>query len=66
MVKSLRTMVISYPSRKVKMTLWEGSEDEQTFEVKSLKRGKPYVQAYGIKYYLNDREIKLAKAMVNL
>lgn len=62
----VRTISVGFPSRKVKMVLWEGSEDEQAFEVKSLKRGKPYVLAYGIKYYLTDKEIQLAKTMASL
>lgn len=62
----IRSIVVSFPSRKFKMVLWEGTEDEESFEIKSLKRGKPYVQAYGIKYYLTDEEIKVANSMARL
>lgn len=54
----MRFIRICVPSGKVKMTLWEGTEDEQSFEIKSLKRGTPYVVAHGIKYELTDEEIK--------
>lgn len=46
------------------MVLWEGTEDEKAFPIKSLKRGKPYVMAYGIKYELTDDEVNTAKAML--
>lgn len=62
----VRSISVSFPSRKVKMTLWEGTEDAQAFEIKSLKRGKPYVLAYGVKHYLTDKEIQIAKAFAGL
>lgn len=40
------------------MTLWEDTDDAEAFEVKALKSGKPYVKAYGVKYYLTDEEIR--------
>lgn len=54
----MRTISIGVPSGKAKITLWENTEDEETFEIKSLKRGTPYVVAYGIKYELTEEEIK--------
>lgn len=54
----MRSIRIGIPSGKAKMTLWEGTEDEETFEIKSLKRGTPYIIAYGIKYELTEEEIK--------
>jgi hypothetical protein len=43
------------------MKLWEGTEDEETFDVKSLKRGIPYVMAYNVKYELTNEEINFVK-----
>lgn len=59
----MRSIRISIPSGKAKMTLWENTEDEETFEIKSLKRGTPYVMAYGIKYELTEEEIKHLRYM---
>ena len=54
----MRSIKIGMPSGKAKITLWENTEDEKTFEIKSLKRGTPYVIAYGTKYELTEEEIK--------
>lgn len=62
----MRSIRISVPSGKVKMVLWEGTEDENSFEIKSLKRGTPYVIAYGIKYELTEDEIKNLRVMQKL
>ena len=59
----MRKITVGVPSGKAKMTLWEGTEDQETFEIKSLKRGKPYVMAYGIKYELTEEEIKHLRTM---
>ena len=56
--KIMRTIKISIPSGDAKMTLWEGTEDEESFAIKSLKRNIPYVIAYGVKYELTKEEIK--------
>ena len=52
----MRSISISVPSGKAKMTLFENTEDEETFEIRSLKRGTPYVMAYGVKYELTEEE----------
>ena len=59
----MRSISVSVPSGKAKMTLWENTEDEETFEIKSLKRGTPYVMAYGTKYELTEEEIKHLRYM---
>lgn len=59
----MRSIRIGIPSGKAKMTLWENTEDEETFEIKSLKRGIPYVMAYGTKYELTEEEIKHLRYM---
>ena len=62
----MRNIRIGVPSGKLKMTLFEGTEDEETFEIKSLKRGVPYVTAYGTKYYLSNEEIQVVKKLLQL
>ena len=62
----MRSIKISVPSGKVKMIMWEGTESEEAFEVKSLKRGTPYIKAYGVKYELTDEEINHIKNLQNL
>ena len=62
----MRSIKISIPSGKVKMIMWEGTEDEEEFEVKSLKRGTPYIMAYGIKYELTEKEITYIKSLQNI
>lgn len=62
----MRDIKINVPSRAIKLKLFKGTEDEEFFEVKSLKRGKPYVLAYGIKHFLTDEEAKIAKQWARL
>lgn len=62
----MRSIRIGVPSGKVKMIMWEGTEDEEEFEVKSLKRGTPYIKAYGVKYELTEEEISYIKKMKNI
>ena len=62
----MRSIRMGVPSGKLKMTLFEGTEDEETFEIKSLRRGVPYVTDYGTKYYLTNEEIQAAKKLLQL
>lgn len=59
----MRTIRIGIPSGKAKMVLWEGTDDEEVFEIKSLNRGIPYVMAYGVKYELTKEEIENLRIM---
>lgn len=59
----MRSIRIGVPSGKVRMVLFEGTEDEESFEIKQLKRGIPYVMAYGVKYELTNEEIKHLRYM---
>ena len=59
----MRNIIIEMPSGKARMVLWEGIEDEESFEIKSIKRGTPYVKAYGIKYDLTEEEIRHLRFM---
>lgn len=58
MAEWMRAASIGFPSGRVKLTLWEGTEDEQSFPVRFPKNGRPYVKAFGIKYELTDREVE--------
>ena len=64
--QNMRTIRISVPSGKVKMVMWEGTEDEEEFEIKSLKRGTPYIKAYGVKYELTKEEINYIKSVLSV
>lgn len=59
----MRPVVISIPSGKIKLTLWYGTEDERSFVVRGLKSGKPYVLAYGLKYYLTEEEKSMVRSL---
>lgn len=59
----MRPISIGLPSGEVKLTLWDGTEDEQSFKVMFPKNGRPYVKAYGRKYELTDKEIQVANGM---
>ena len=59
----MRKISVGVPSGKAKMTLFEGTEDEEAFEIKSVKRGTPYIMAYGIKYELTVEEINHLRTM---
>lgn len=57
----MRSIRIGFPSGTCKLVLWEGTEDEEAFPIKAPKT-KPYVEAYGKKYYLSPEEkAELAK-----
>ena len=60
----MRPISISFPSGQVKMILWEGTEDEESFPVRCANRGKPYVKAYGIKYELTEEETQFVRAVL--
>lgn len=60
-----RKIRIGVPSGKVKMALWEGTEDEEFFVVKAIKN-KPYVEAYGNKYFLTEEETKTMQQLMKL
>lgn len=62
----MRSIKMSVPSGKLKMTLWEDTEDERDFEIKSAKRGIPYIIAYGKKYELTEEEIKNLRQLQKL
>ena len=53
----MRKIRVGVPSGKAKMVMWEGTEDEESFEIKSIKHGTPYIMAYGVKYELTEEEI---------
>ena len=61
-----RSISVGFPTGKVKLTLWAGTEDEEAFEVKGLKCGTPYVLAYGTKHYLTDQEVRIARQLSGL
>ena len=58
-----RKISIGMPSGVLNLTLWEGTEDEERFPIRSLHRGTPYVTAYGIKYELTPEEAKAARQL---
>lgn len=62
----MRNIKIAIPSGKAKMTLWANTEDEESFEIKSLKSNKPYVMAYGVKYELTEEEIKYLRFILEV
>ena len=59
----MRSIKISIPSGKAKLVLWQGTEEEETFEIKSAKHGIPYVIAYGVRYELTEEEITQLRLM---
>ena len=60
----MRPISVGFPSMKAYMILWEGTEDEERFEIKSCKRGNPYVLAYGKKHYLTEKETKFLRSVL--
>ena len=58
----MRTITV-YSNGSVKLTLWAGTDDEEMFAVKCLKRGNPYVLAYGVKHYLTEQETRIARQL---
>ena len=59
----MRSIRIGVPSGKAKLVLWQGTEEEEAFEIRSAKRGVPYVMAYGIRYELTEEEIQQLRLM---
>ena len=62
----MRSVIIGVPSGRAKMVMWEGTEDEESFDIKSLKHGIPYIIAYGVKYELTEEEINHLKTIQKL
>lgn len=62
----MRSIRVGIPSGKIKMVMFEGTEDEESYVVKSLKRGTPYIVACGTKYYLSKEETDAAKKLLKL
>ena len=58
--KRSRPISVGFPSGRIKMALWDGTEDEESFFVHGLKTKTPYVKAYGVVYYLTEDETKTA------
>lgn len=56
----MRNIRIGFPSGVCKLVLWEGSPEQEAFVIKAPKT-KPYVEAYGTKYFLTKEE----KAMLD-
>lgn len=56
----MRSVAIGVPSGTIKLTLWEGTEDERSFPVCFPKNGRPFVKAFGTKYELTDKEAEIA------
>lgn len=62
-----RYITVGFPSGKVKLTLWAGTEDEESFPVKGLRNCcKPFVMAYGIRYELTEDEVRFARASLGI
>lgn len=40
----MRSITVNILTKKIKLVLWEGTDDEESFEIKSLKRCTPYVK----------------------
>lgn len=59
----MRPLSIGSRTGKIRMALWEGTEDEEFFYVRGLASEAPYVQAYGIKHPLTPEEIKGAREL---
>ncbi len=53
----MRNIKMGMPSGTLKLVLWEGTEDEEAFKIRSLNN-RPYVLAYGVRYNLTSEEIK--------
>lgn len=62
-MKKSRPISLVLPIGILKMTLWAGTEDEESFTIKGLRRGTPHVVAYGVKYYLTEKEIRIAQQL---
>lgn len=65
-MKAEKMRSVSIRNGVARLWLWEGTEDEESFPIKSLKRGTPYVKAYGVKYELTAKEAQVARQMSNL
>lgn len=59
----MRTISVGFPSMTPKLTMWEGTDDEEKFTIKGLST-KPYIKAYGVRYELTSQEARTAQEMV--
>ncbi len=63
-MQKIRQISLILPKGILAMTMWAGTEDEERFAIKGLSRGTPHVIAYGVKYYLTNEEIRIAKQLL--
>lgn len=61
-----RPISIGYPSGKLKMVMWAGTEDAESFPIISPNSAKPYVRAYGVKHYLTEEETQQVHTLLKL
>jgi len=65
-MKKMRSILMSVPSGKLSLILWEGTLREKACGIRGLHTKKPYVIAYGITYHLTEAEARLARQMKGL
>lgn len=53
----MRSIKKRMPSGTLMLVLWEGTEDEEAFRIKS-QNNNPYVTAYGVRYNLTSEEVE--------
>lgn len=53
-----RPISIEFPSGKLRLCLWEHTEDEVRLVIQFPQGKRPYVKAFNVKYELTDEEIK--------
>ena len=62
-----RYITVGFPSGKVKLTRWAGTEEEESFPGKGLRlHCKPFVMAYGRRYELTEAEVRYARQMLGI
>ena len=59
----MRPINVSFPSGKMTLVLYAGTEDEEKTRIYGAKTDHPYVRINGQRDYLNDRETVLLRRL---
>ena len=57
----MRPINVSFPSGKITLVLYSGTEDEKKAIIYGIKTDRPYVRINGRRDYLTDQEVHLLR-----
>ena len=62
----MRPINIGFPSCRITLVLYSGTEDEKKTPIYGIKTDRPYVRINGQRDYLTDEEIYLLRRLMGI